>query len=72
MAKGIKTGGRTAGTPNKLSSEIKGILKDLIYDEFEKLPQYLNTLETKDRVEVILKLIPYVLPKFNNVHDFGN
>ena len=72
MAKGFKTGGRKAGTPNKVSSEIKVVLKDLIYEEFDNLHVHLNKLEPKDRIEVLLRLLPYALPKINNVHYFGD
>ena len=35
MAKGYKSGGRKKGTPNKLTKEIRTVLKDIIYYEIE-------------------------------------
>jgi len=37
MAYGIKTGGRTKGTPNKVTSEVKSKLVELIDGTNEKL-----------------------------------
>jgi hypothetical protein len=67
MAKGIKTGGREAGTPNRLTSEIRTALKEYIYVELQKLPDYLAELPTKDRLEILLKLCNFVLPKVEPV-----
>ncbi len=50
MAKGIKTGGREQGTPNKLTTELRAVLKDLLHRELAALPENLEKLETKDRL----------------------
>lgn len=63
MATGIKTGGRTAGTLNKTTKEIRAILKDVINDELLNIETLLTELQPKERIELIIKLIPYVLPK---------
>ncbi|HXH17488.1 MAG TPA: hypothetical protein VNJ07_00270 [Chitinophagales bacterium] len=67
MAQGIKTGGREAGTPNKLTKELRAILKDLLHRELEALPERLEKLEGKERLEILVKLLPYVLPKVEPV-----
>lgn len=67
MAKGIKTGGRETGTPNRLTSELRTALKEYIYVELQKLPDYLAELPTKDRLEILLKLCSFVLPKVEPV-----
>ncbi len=72
MAKGIKTGGREAGTPNRLTTELRTILKNLIYDELQNLPEHLLRIEPKERLEIVLKLMPFVCPKVQDVpHDKG-
>jgi len=68
MAKGTKTGGREVGTPNKLTKELRVILKNLLHKELEGLPDHLNTLEPRDRIELLIKFLPYALPKVNNVN----
>ena len=68
MAKGIKTGGRQAGTPNRLTKELRIALKNILYEELQKIPDHMNNLDPKDRLELIIKLIPYVLPKVEAVN----
>ena len=63
MAKGYKTGGRSKDTPNKLTKEIRDSLILILNDEIEKLPLLINELPTKDRVFLLAKLLPLVIPK---------
>jgi hypothetical protein len=65
---GKKYGGRTVGTPNKLTSEVRTLLKDLVYNEFANLQTTIQSLEGKERIEFLTKLLPYVLPKVKDVH----
>jgi len=67
MAKGMKTGGRETGTPNRLTRELRNVLKEVIAKELTIIPETLEKLEPKDRLEMVLKLIPYVLPKVEAV-----
>lgn len=68
MAKGTKTGGRQAGTPNRLTKEIRTVLKNILHKEIEMLPDNFNQLEPKDRLELLVKLLPYALPKVEPEH----
>tara|TARA_B110000285_G_C14565074_1_gene355256 strand:- start:121 stop:297 length:177 start_codon:yes stop_codon:yes gene_type:complete len=58
MAKGYKSGGRQKGTPNKLTTEIRSVLKDIIYYEIDTIEERLLQLEPKERIELVIKLIP--------------
>lgn len=60
---GKKYGGREAGTPNKLTKELRAALKNVLHQEIELLPEHFNKLDTKDRLELLVKLLPYALPK---------
>ena len=42
---------------------IRETLKDLIQAELTNLPENLKTLELKDRLNILCKLVPYILPK---------
>ena len=62
------------------TKEIKAIklranLKELFAKEIEKIPGYFEELEPKEKLDYLLKVIPYVLPKVNSVHyqngEFG-
>lgn len=66
---GKKFGGRTKGTPNILTKELRLLLKDLLFVELAGLSERIESLEPKDRIEVMIKLLPFALPKVNNVHS---
>ena len=60
---GQKYGGRQSRTPNKLTKELRAALKNILHQEIELLPDHFKELETKDRLELLVKLLPYALPK---------
>ena len=60
---GKKYGGRQAGTPNRLTKELRAALKNILHQEIELLPDHFNKLEPKDRLELLVKLLPFALPK---------
>ena len=64
---GKKYGGREKGTPNRMTKELRAILKDVLYEEIETLQERLDSLNPKDRVELLIKLMPYALPKTTSV-----
>jgi hypothetical protein len=55
--------GRPAGVPNKLTKELKAMLKAVIATELETLPATLDSLPPEKRVDVLCKLLNYVMPK---------
>ena len=67
MAKGIKTGGREIGTPNKTTSELRKTLKHIVDDELQILQDNINELQPKERIDLLIKLLPYVMPKVQTV-----
>jgi hypothetical protein len=64
---GKKTGGRIAGTPNKLTSELRTTLKGIIAGELDALPQTFEQLPAKERLELLIKLLPFCLPKVDSI-----
>jgi len=62
-----KFGGRQKGTPNRMTKELRTVLKDLLYEEIEALKERLDALEPRERVELLIKLMPFALPKVNGV-----
>jgi|TARA_B100001059_G_scaffold194106_1_gene198111 hypothetical protein len=64
---GIKHGGRQKGTPNRMTKELRTILKNMIYKEIEIIQEHLDKLNPKDRMEVLIKLMPYVLPRITSI-----
>lgn len=50
------------------ATAVRDRLKEILAEEIERLPETLNSLEPKDRLNAVLKLIPYFLPKTEAVH----
>ena len=72
MANRKKTGGRAMGTPNKVTRDLRNSLKNIIFTELDNLPELMNKMEAKDRLEFLIKLMPFVLPKVEPVkHDIN-
>ena len=58
-----KTGGRKAGTPNKVTGTLKEFIVALIDDNREQIIKDIATLDAKDRVFFLERLMAYVIPK---------
>ena len=62
----------------KTTKEIRTVLKTVINKELLNIETLFEGLPPKERLEIIVKLIPFVLPKVDNVNyslgepmDFG-
>ncbi len=64
---GKKYGGRKEGTPNRLTKELRTILKDVLYNELEKIEELLEFLEPKERLELVIKILLFILPKVDKI-----
>jgi len=51
-----------------LTNNLRETLKTIMQKEIEKLPETLKTLDTKERLNVVCKLMPYAFPKVETVH----
>jgi hypothetical protein len=69
---GNKHGGRQKGTPNRMTKELRSVLKDILYLELEQIQEYLDALKPKERIELLIKLMPYALPKVTSVSHTSN
>ena len=58
-----KTGGREAGTPNKITGTLKEFVANLVDDNREQIVKDLKALKPKERLAVLERLMQYVLPK---------
>ena len=73
---GNKTGGRQKGTQNKRSVNLKNTINGIVERQFETLESDLQGLDGRDKINFVLKLIEYILPKqreqkinFNDLTD---
>lgn len=58
-----KTGGRIKGTPNKVTGTLKEFISEIIDENRERIREDLEALEPKDRLQVLEKMMQYVIPK---------
>ncbi|MBO0937911.1 hypothetical protein J2I47_15240 [Fibrella sp. HMF5335] len=52
-----------------LLGDLRETLKALMQKEIENLPHLLESLEPKDRLNIVCKMLPYVFPKVEAVHS---
>lgn len=64
---GRKTGGRTKGTPNRVTKELRDRLKSVFYEELENLPSLLAQLSPEKRADLLVRMAPYLLPRVEPV-----
>jgi hypothetical protein len=64
---GKKHGGRQKGTPNRSTSETKELLQNVLNKQLDKLEVTLNKLKPSERVNALSKLLPYILPKQQDI-----
>ena len=51
---GNKYGGREKGTPNRITKELRSLLKDVIYDEIGALQEHIDALKPKEKESCLL------------------
>jgi hypothetical protein len=64
---GQKFGGRTAGAVNKTTAETKAILQKIVSNELDNVESLLEQLKPQERIDAIIKLLPYIVPKQSEV-----
>lgn len=64
--------GRPKGTPNKKTEALRANVNMLIDDNWETIQQDIKSLSSKDRVDTIIKLLEYSLPKLNRTEITKN
>ncbi len=69
MAKGKKTGGRKAGTPNKTTAFSKSVIQEILtdYTSSELFKKDMKKLDPKDRLDIMVKLMAFTTPKPQSV-----
>ncbi len=67
MAKGKKTGGRTKGTPNEVTKELRERISTFLSDNWSLMESDFQKLEPKDRYKFYKEIMSYGLPKFQSI-----
>jgi len=65
MPRGYKTGGRTKGTPNKTTAEIRQTIMRIINEGITT--EFINELAPDKKADVLLRLLPYVISKYADI-----
>jgi hypothetical protein len=69
-----KTGGRTKGTPNKLTNEVRQMLVNFLDEKFDEVTNLWSELDHREKISLFLQLSKIVLPKLShdNINDEPN
>jgi len=62
-----KTGGRQPGSQNRVTSEMKAWLTEIIEDNKPQFVENLKKLEPEKHVQIVEKLLAYIVPKPQNL-----
>lgn len=62
--KGIKTGGRQKGTPNKITQSTRQVITDLVNDITQDLHTNLDQLSLEEKARLLPRLLDYSIPKY--------
>lgn len=63
----IKTGGRVAGTPNKMTKMGRELIGAILNENVDYFKENLTKLKPNEFCDVYLKMMRYVLPQLTNV-----
>lgn len=58
--------GRPMGSPNRTTREMREQLQKILNEEMEQWPEIFQALPADKRLELVLKILPYVCPKFSD------
>lgn len=66
-----KTGGRQSGTPNKITTDLRTWINELLDGNRQQIIKDIKRLEPQQRVGIFEKLLSYAVPKLQSVviHD---
>ena len=65
---GKKFGGRKPGTANKLTLELRTLLKNVVHQELELLSDHLSKLDVPERLDLLIKLLHFTVPKVEQIN----
>lgn len=55
-------------TEQVITMDLRETLKTIMQKEIEKLPEHLEAMEPRERLNILCKLMPFVFPKVETVH----
>lgn len=70
-----KVGGRTKGTPNKTTADIRNNVQFLIESNLPKMQKWIDATAEENpskAIDIMIKLTDYVLPKLKSIEVVDN
>ena len=59
--------GRPKGKPNKATTDLRTFINELLQDNLDLIVSDLGRLESRDRLQILEKLMQYVIPKQQSI-----
>jgi hypothetical protein len=59
--------GRKPGSKNKINQKIREQFRQLIEDNFDQIKKDLDELKPRERLEILLKMAQFVLPRLQTI-----
>lgn len=73
MANGVKTGGRSKGTPNKSTAEVREAIAAFASANVDKMGTWLNQIDNPEKkLDLFLRAIEYHIPKLARTEVAGD
>ena len=73
MKRGIKTGGRKPGVPNKIIGELRKMMEKFVVGNFAGFTQaWLSIEDPKDQADIYIKAAKFVIPALQSVDVSGS
>ena len=63
-----KSGGRMPGTPNKVTTDLRQRISNLIEKNFERIESDFNKLDSEKRLTILERYLKYCLPPLQNLN----
>ena len=60
--------GRPPG-PSEVTAKNREVFKAIISNEIDQLPEILGRLDDKTRLEIVIKLLPFAIPKMGLFYE---
>ena len=60
--------GRPPG-PSEITAKQREVFKAIIANEIDQLPEILGRLDDKTRLEIIIKMLPFAIPKMGLFYE---
>ena len=67
---GKKFGGRTKGTPNRATSEMRQRINEMVNGQMENINAYFEAIEKPEtKIKLLIDLLPYCISKVQTEHS---